>query len=236
MRHLCRVLPGQGPRLVQPGVVRQQGRAHLLLAGRPARHLHRRQLSLSDRQEVRHLRGRVQERRDRSQPEVREGPDQRGRHHPLTRLRRVRSQGAGRLRLRHHAERRDEPRLRAAAVLDGAVRGRDPAAVEQEASAQHRLDPLRRLPAGQSRRQHVLLGRVLLVHAEAGDPDEGPRRRRQGDDLPQRHPVVRQGLRALLPAGRAAARGPVHPQLRLDRQRGPGDEERHRPLRHCRRA
>ena len=38
-----------------------------------------------------------------------------------------------------------------------------------------------------------------------------------GHDLPQRHPLLRQGLRALLPARGEAARRAVHPQLRLGR-------------------
>ena len=46
------------------------------------------------------------------------------------------------------------------------------------------------------------LGGVLLVHAKAGDPGKGPPAGHARDDLPQRHPLVWQGLRALLPARR----------------------------------
>ena len=83
-------------------------------------------------------------------------------------------------------------------------------------------------------RQQLLLGGVLHLHPEAGDPGEGPRRRCRVHDLPQRHPLLRQGLRALLPAGGEAARGSLHPKLRLDRKGDPGNQERDDPLRHRR--
>ena len=44
----------------------------------------------------------------------------------------------------------------------------------------------------------------------------------EATDLPQRHPLLRQGLRALLSASGKPARRSIHPQLRLDRQGDPG--------------
>ena len=73
---------------------------------------------------------------------------------------------------------------------------------------------MRRFAAGDSRREQLLLGGVLHLHAEAGHPDQGARRRRRVHRLPQRRPLLRQGLRTLLPADREPARGALHPQLR----------------------
>ena len=159
-----------------------------------------------------------------------------GRHHPVPGLRRVRPQGEGRLRLRDHGERRHQPRLRAAAVLDGAVRGRDPAAVEQAASAQHRLDPLRRLPAGQSRAATRYCSAVCCSYTQkqvilTKDHDADAKAtifhndiRSYGKDFErfyqraERLPGVR-FIRSYVSIG----------------QRGPGDQERHRAVLHHRR-
>ena len=54
-------------------------------------------------------------------------------------------------------------------------------------------------------------------------------------DIPQRHPLLRQGFRAILPEGGEAARGSVHPKLRVDRKRDPGNQERDDPVLHRRR-
>ena len=199
--------PIHDPRSVQPGAVGQQGDPHLLLPGRSAGPLHRRQVPLPAGREVLHLRGRLQEQGDRSAPEGGEAGHQGRGDRPLSRLRGVRSQGAGRLRLRDDRERGDQSRLRAAAVRHRAARGRDPAPLRPQAPAQDRLDPLRRLPAGARGRPQLLLVGLLLLRAEAGDPDQGPRRRYRGGHLPQRHPLLRQGFRAVLPRGRRSSPG-----------------------------
>jgi NAD-dependent dihydropyrimidine dehydrogenase PreA subunit len=103
----------------------------------------------------------------------------------------------------------------------GPLRRRDPAPLRPQAPPQDRLDPMRRLPAGHPGRQQLLLGGLLHLHPEAGDPGQGPRRGGRVHHLPQRHPLLRQGFRALLRAGREASRGALHPQLRLRRQRDP---------------
>ena len=54
----------------------------------------------------------------------------------------------------------------------------------------------------------------------------------RGDDLPQRHPRLRQGFRTLLPAGGKPARRPIHQKLRVDRQGDPGEQECHDPILH----
>ena len=81
----------------------------------------------------------------------------------------------------------------------------------------------------------LLLRGLLLVHAETGDPGQRSRPRHAGDDLPQRYSVVRQGLRALLPARGETARGGIHQKLRLDRQGNSGNQERHDQIFHDKR-
>ena len=133
-------------------------------------------------------------------------------------------------------QRRDQHGLRAPDVRHRPVSGRDPAALGPEAPTQGGLDPVRRFAAGDPRREQLLFGGVLHVHAEAGHPDQGARRRRRVHRLPQRRPLLRQGLRTLLPADRGPAGRALHPQLRHDRAGGPRDQERHHPVRHDRRG
>ncbi len=182
------------------------------------------------------LRERLQDERHRSAPAGGAARAQGRGHRALHGLRHLRPRRAGRLRLRRDRQRRHQHGLRTAALRHRAARGGDPAPLRPQAPAQDRLDPLRRLAAGDRGRPQLLLQRLLLLHSKTGHPDQGPRRGRAGHHLPQRHPLLRQGLRALLPARGEAAGGRVHPQLRLHRQGDPGDEERHDPLRHGRRG
>ena len=108
----------------------------------------------------------------------------------------------------------------------------DPPPVGQEAPAQDRLDPLRRLAASARGRQQLLLLGLLLLHPEAGDPDQGPRRRRRGDDLSQRHSLSWKRLRAVLSASRQPARGQFIRSYVSIGCEDPGDEERDHPLLH----
>ena len=104
-----------------------------------------------------------------------------------------------------------------------------------EAPPEGGLAPMRRFPAGAGGGQQLLFRRVLHLHPEAGDPDQGARRGSGVYGVPQRHPILRQGFRALLREdGRTAGR-PVLPELRRNRTRGPGDKERNDTLQHPRR-
>ena len=121
LHDLRRVLPGQDPGPVQPEPVAQQGHSHLLRPGGSPCHLHRRQLPLSEGQDLRDLPGGLRERRHRLQPGAGEDGSQGRGDRAVAGLRDIRPQAEGRLRLRNVRERRHQPRFRAAALRHRAV-------------------------------------------------------------------------------------------------------------------
>ena len=179
-----------------------------------------------------HLRGRVPGRRHRPPAKARKDGDQGGGNRVGRRLRHLRPQHQEGIRLRPHGQRGHQHGLRAPAVRHRPLRGRDTQGLGPQAPPQYRLDPVRGLAAGNAGGQQLLLGGVLLLHPEAGDPDQGPRRRRQAHRFPQRHPRLRQGLRALLPAHPRALRRAFHPLLHHRGQGRSGDSQRLRALLH----
>ena len=154
LHHLRRVLPGPDPRSVQPGPVARTRRS-TSTSRRPCRSSPTSTSSCLylEGREVHDLRGRLQERRHRPPPDSREKVEVKvgaivlspGLRAPSTRGRAATTATA---RIENVVTSLDFERLLCAT---GPARGRDPAPVRQEAPAQDRLDPLRRLAAGARR-------------------------------------------------------------------------------------
>ena len=238
LHDLRRVLPGQDSRSVQSEPVAEQGGPHLLLAGGAARHLHRRQLPLPQGQDLHDLR--------RASARTTPSTSTRSRRRSRSRSARsscrpgydvVRSASCGattataRSRTSSPASTSSgcsappgRTRARSCVRPTRSIRTRSPGST---ASARARS-----IPGGNTYCSAVCCSYTQKQVILAKDHDADLR----GDDLPQRHPLLRQGLRALLPArGEAARRASSSAATSRSAGRIPETKNVTHPLRHRRR-
>ena len=189
LRDLREVLPGGVPRPVQPGDVDQQGHPRLLFPGDSPGRLHRsRAASSSKRESATSARASVRPRPSISGRPPRKSKSMSGRSScpPASSRsipRSVEEYGYG--KMQNVVTSMDYERLLSAT---GPYQGEILRASDKKHPQKDRLDSVRRLPAGHPGGEQLLLGCLLHLHPETGDPDQGARGRGGVHGIPQRHP------------------------------------------------